>query len=434
MPKNYQKDIEFIEGLSNIPRQNYLLGIHDRAHFISRLENFLSLVGSPHKGQNFIHVTGTSGKGTTVKVLESLIANARLKVGSFTSPFATTSIEKISINNKLISPQELHQILENDIKPALDKYVLKFKTEAISYFEVWLAIALLHFKNKKCNWVILEAGLGGRHDATNVIANPKVTAITNVGMDHMEILGNSKSAIAKDKAGIIKKNSIFITTEKNPKLLKIFLSVCKNKQAWYIQPSPLSKNYQLSNYFDTKRQRKNLDLALNILDVLKIKPKNIQSVINSFGLICRQEIISQNPLIILDGSHNGDKLSNLIEFVKKQKYKKMYLILGFGFTKHYKVPLKKLIPLANKIYITRYLISGKKTADLKKLKIASQKISPKTPINIYHDPYQALESALKSAKQSDLILVTGSFFLAGEIRKKWVSEEYIIKELKLDKR
>lgn len=430
---NYQKDIRFVESLINIPRQNYMLGLRDRSHFIGRTKKFLSLVGNPQNKLKFVHVAGTSGKGTTVKLLESLMADAGHKTGSFTSPFATTSIEKVSINNKLLPPRELHKIIEKYIKPALDKYTTSTKDDIVSYFEIWLAIAMLYFAKQKCNWVVLEAGLGGLHDATNVIPAPKVAAITNIGMDHTDILGNTKQAIATDKAGIIKRNSIFLTTEKNKKLLKIFEKTCRTKQAWLMQTENLVKDYNTDNYFKTKKQQQNLNLALNILDVLKIEPKNPQQVINKFKLICRQEIIQKNPIVILDGSHNKDKLDNLIDFVKQQNYKKLHLVLAFGFDKSYTVPLKKLLAVSNNVYLTRYLI-GKKTADLRKLYHTSKKLRPHLPVNVYNDPYQALDSALKSAKKDDLVLITGSFYLSGELRKKWVPEDYILKSLKLDRK
>jgi len=433
MLTQYKKDVDFLESLANIPRQNYMLGLGDRSVYIDRLKKFLSLIGNPQDNLKFIHIAGTSGKGTTVKLLEALINDAGFKVGSYTSPYATTSLEKISIDNRLMSAKDLHQILEEDIKPALDKYLLKFKTDTISYFETWLAIALIYFKRQKCNWVVLEAGLGGLHDATNIITDPKICAITNIGLDHMEILGNTKELIARDKSGIIKRNSIFLTTEKNKKILKIFKAVCKKQQAWYIENNNLAKNYNIKGYFNTQKQSYNLNLVLNILDVLKIKPHNTQKIITNFKLICRQEIIKRNPTIILDGSHNKDKLSNLIDFVSKQKYKKLYLILAFGYNKDYHVPLKKLIKISHYVYLTRYLIKGKKTADLRKLYKTSKRIK-NIPLHIYNDPQQALNNALKLAKKNDLILITGSFFLAGELRKKWISEEYMVKNRKLDKK
>lgn len=442
MFEQYRQDINFLEGLANIPKTTYLLGPKDKSIFIKRVKNFLSLVDNPQDDLKFIHITGTSGKGSTVKVLESLIADAGLKAASFTSPFATTSIEKISINNRFISPADFHNILEEKIKPALDKYVLKF-SDNLSYFEIWLVIAFLYFKQKKCDWVILEAGLGGLHDATNVIKSPKITAITNIGLDHTHILGKTKEKIATDKAGIIKKNSIFLTNEKNKKLLKIFETTCRQKKAWFIKNENLVKNYKTNNYFSTPKQAENLNLALNILSLIKIQPKNTQKIINNFQLICRQETMQKNPQVILDGAHNKDKLKNIINFVKTKKYKKLYLVLAFAENKNYTTSLKKLLAICDGLYITRFIVDVRKSAELKKLyqssrhiarsRLRDKKINTHLPISIYNDPHQALAMALKKAKKEDLVLVTGSFFLTGELRKKWISEDYILKNLRFDK-
>ncbi|MCB9802408.1 hypothetical protein H6761_00105 [Candidatus Nomurabacteria bacterium] len=426
--ETYHQDIAWLEGLNNIPRKNYMLGPSSRSIFIQRLQNFLNLLGNPEKKLKFIHVTGTAGKGSTVNLLHDLIFASGKKVGSYTSPFATTTIEKFRVNNELISPQIFHQILEEKIKPALDQYILKYKTETPSYFELCLSIALLYFKKEKCDLVILEAGLGGLHDATNVIPPPIVSTITNIGLDHTEILGKTKEAIANDKAGIIKKGSIFLTSEKNQKLIQIFKERCAEKKAKFIALKNLSQNYSEGKYFATKQQNTNLNLVLNILEVLKIKVDNIQKVINNFQLICRQEIIQDKPQVILDGAHNADKLGNLIDFIKKQKYQKLHLIFAAAEDKHYLGALKKLLPEVDYLYLTRFNNPFRKSASLKTLFTQCQKIK-KIPSQVFHDSEMALSSALKKAKKNDLIVICGSFFLAGLLRKNWLSEEEIIKNL-----
>lgn len=431
MLKTYYQDITWLESLANLPNTNYLSDIKKYSASNQRLKNFLQLLGNPQDKLNFINITGTSGKGTTVKLLESLLTDAGSQVGAYISPFTTTSIEKISINKKLISHQALHQILEKKIKPAFSQYSRTFDSEPISYFETWLAIALIYFQEAKCDWVILEAGLGWTNDATNIVSRPRIVAITNVGLDHMEILGQTKNTIAKNKASFIKKDCIFITTETDTKLKKIFANVCQKKQAWFMSPKNLVKDYKTeNNYWQTKRQKANLNLVLNILDILGVKAPHTQKIINQFQLICRQEIIHCKPLVILDGSHNSDKLNNLIDFVKKQKYRRLHLVIGFSHNKNYLPPLKKLLAITDYLYLTRFTIPNRKTADLRKLYLNSRRVSC-IPINIYYDPHQAIDTALKSAHKNDLILVTGSFFLSGELRKKWVSEEKLLKIRKI---
>ena len=426
--KTYKQDIVWLESLTNLPQQNFMLGLHDRQIFLIRLQNFLNLLGNPEKKLKFIHITGTAGKGTTVGVLQNLIADAGLKAGSYTSPFSTTTIEKLKVNNKLISSTILHQIIEEKIKPALDKYVLKYKTETPSYFEIFLAIGFLYFLQAKCDWVILEAGLGGTHDATNVIKKPKITAITNIGLDHVEILGNTKTKIARDKAGIIKSGSYFLTSEKSANIKSLLFKIAKKRRAKIVELKNLAKKFDGGKYFATKQQKNNLNLALNILQTLDIQPCQPQKIIDDFQLICRQEIIQTKPLVILDGAHNADKLGNLVDFLKTQKYNKLHLILGLAHDKNYKPTLKKLLSLTHKLYLTRFLITFRKTANLRTLYQDCRKVK-KIPTAVFHDPQQALNLALKSAKKDDLIIVTGSFFLAGELRKYWISEKDILKHL-----
>ncbi|MBT7553043.1 hypothetical protein HN670_01070 [bacterium] len=427
--ENYQADITWLESIANLPTQNFMLATSDRQIFLIRVQNFLNLLDNPEKKLKFIHIAGTAGKGSTTHVLQDLMADSGLQIGSYTSPFATTTIEKIKVNEKLISPKILHQILEKKIKPALDKYVLKYKTETPSYFEIFLCIALLYFAQEKCDWVILEAGLGGTHDATNVIKNPSVTAITNVGLDHTELLGNTKAEIATDKAGIIKRNSYFLTGEKTTPIKNLLFSIAEKRKAKIIELENLADQYDGGLYFQTEQQASNLNLALNILQTLNIKPKQAQQVIHNFGMICRQEIMQTNPLVIVDGAHNNDKLGNLVDFIKTLKYKKLHLILGLASDKDYKKALQKILPLTNKLYLTRFLIIHRKTADLRKLAGDCKKVKLITP-NIFHDPHQALAEALKNAHKDDLIIIAGSFFLAGELRKHWISEQYIIENLK----
>lgn len=420
--EQYHKDIQFLESLSNTTSTfftEYKKIGKDKA--LLRLKRFLKLLGNPDKGLQYIHIAGTSGKGSTVKILEALISSTNVKVGTFTSPFATTSLEKISVCGVLINPESLHNIVENKIKPTLDDYIEKYNSDLPSYFEVFFALALLYFKEQKCKLVILEAGLGGTYDATNIIEKPKVTTITNIGLDHMRILGNTKEKIAHDKAGIIKKGAYFFTAETNPALIKIFKAKCKREGARYRELIKTPKK-DYGAYFSTKKQKQNLELAFSILDVLKIKPKNTKKITREFKLPARQEIIQNNPTVIIDGAHNDDKLKNVAEFVKKQNFKKLHLIFGVAEEKKYEKGLKELLAISNRVYLTRFLLPFRKAEDLRKLKRICKKYFHKE-IQIFLDPRMALSTALKEADKNDIILITGSFFLAGELRKYWIPEE-----------
>lgn len=409
--ESYFKVIKFLEGLYNLPlASEYTRGPHQNPEiYVKRMRYFLDLIGNPEKGFKFIHITGTSGKGSVANAVHSVLVKSGRNAGLFTSPFVTTSIEKIKVNDKLIAPKDLVEIVEN-LKPFIDQTYEQGPYGGVSYFEIFTAIAFLYFKKMHCDWVVLEVGLGGRYDSTNVIKNPIITAITNIGYDHTHILGKTLSKIAKDKIGIVKSGSLFFTTEKRPALLKIFKSECTKVGANF-NLVPNSKDYLETNN----------NLVRTISNSIGIKESFINQGIKSARLPCRFEIIKKNPLIILDGAHNESKMESTVSNLAKLKYQKLFLILGMAENKDASSILKILIPKADHVFATRFEIKERKCANPLVLSKITRTIK-KIPVETYLDPWTALERAQKLATKKDLILVTGSFFLAGELRTKWHSE------------
>ncbi|MDA1038262.1 MAG: Mur ligase family protein, partial [bacterium] len=233
--QRYDNAVAFLETLPKINKDNYMESLgSDKGFYLRRLRYLLDLVGNPENFiQNYIHVGGTSGKGTVTKTLtENLLANRR-KAGSYMSPHITTTTERFSVNGKLISMNSYSDLIEW-IKPALHTCLVKSPYGLPSYFEIQVAIALEFFRREKCEWVVLEVGCGGEFDATNVIPQPKAAVITNIGLDHMHLLGETKAEIAETKSGIIKKGSLVFTGEKSPRLQHIIKDVA-NKQGATLQ-------------------------------------------------------------------------------------------------------------------------------------------------------------------------------------------------------
>ncbi len=411
----YYNAVKFLDSIFNIPSKNYELdkknSKYDRSFFTKRLKYLLKLLGNPHKGFKYIHVAGTAGKGSTVTMIHEILQKSGKKVGSFYSPHPTTPIERIKVGNLYISPNDFAKLI-NQIKPALDKCQTKSPYGTPSYFEIFLSIAFLYYKQKKCEYVVLEAGLGGQEDATNVIEKPLIAIITNVNLDHQEILGKTLTEIANDKAGIIKKSSTFITGEARPAIIEILKQRCKKIGAKYCQ---LYKNEKHDNNFVIRTVGK----------ILKIENKIINEVIKNTKLPCRFELIQKNPKIILDGSHNPAKIAKLINNLNNIKYKKLILIFAISYTKDYKKILKVLLPKVDEIILTRFSKPLRKTADLKNMDGFLKKNSKKS--TVFLDPKNALAYARKIQKKDDLILITGSFFLAGELRTNWIPEEQILR-------
>ncbi len=416
--ERYYDAINFLEGLSNLPLNgDYMVKQRHLGVYLKRMRYFLNLIGNPDRGMKYIHITGTAGKGSVTNMIHEILHASDKKVGSFTSPFVTTSIEKIKVGDVYIDPDEFVGIVEY-LKPYIDKAYLEGPYGRPSYFEIFLAIAFIYFKRQKCEWVVLEVGLGGRYDATNVIEKAHITAITLIDYDHTQILGKTLKEIAFDKAGIIKKDSLFFTAEQRPALIKIFEEICKDKKVKLTQ-IPHQINYQEYNKV----------LASSIAKSIGISEAYIEKGIAAARLQCRFEIIQGKPLVVLDGAHNRSKIRSTIVNLKNLKFNKLHLILGLAENKDETLILDQIIPFADRVYMTRFQIKDRKCAHPKKLAKRSRKYLKKSAsIETFLDPHMALARALEDAKDDDLVLVAGSFFLAGEMRKKWFPEEWILEK------
>ncbi len=415
--KRYYSAVNFLEGLNNLPLEgDYMIDPHHVDVYLKRMRYFLNLIGNPDKNFKYIHIAGTAGKGTVTNMVHEILRTSGKKVGSFTSPFVTTSIEKIKVRDKYVHPNEFADIVDY-LKPYIDKAYTDCPYGRPSYFEIFLAISLVYFHKQKCEWVILEVGLGGRYDATNVIEKPVISAITNIDYDHTELLGKTLKKIAYDKAGIIKKGSAVFTTEQRSSLLKIFNDICNEKGA-SLFALPKKSNYQEYNN----------ELATSIAKHIKISDKHINQGIKKARLMCRFEIMSNKPIVVLDGAHNRSKIKTTILNLKKLNFNKLHLIIGIADNKDHISILKQIIPQVDRIFFTRFQNKDRKCAHPKELLAKSlQYFKKEAKSKIYLDSKDALLNVLKIAKFDDLVLVTGSFFLTGELRKYWYLEEWILK-------
>jgi dihydrofolate synthase / folylpolyglutamate synthase len=244
--KRYFDATTYLESLSNMPlKGNYMIDVRHAGRYLKRMKYFLSLIGNPHKEFKIIHITGTSGKGSVTNMVHEILREAGKKVGSFTSPSVSSSIERIKVGSQYISPDAYADIVDY-LLPYIDEAHVNGPWGRPSYFEISLAMAFLYFKQMKCEWVILEVGLGGRYDATNCIQDPLITAITCIDYDHMHVLGRTLTKIATDKAGIIKNRSHFFTAEHRLQLLKLFEKTCTEKGAVF-NPLIPSTDYKKNN-------------------------------------------------------------------------------------------------------------------------------------------------------------------------------------------
>ena len=414
--------MSFLQGLNNLPLDgDYLVDKHHADRYIKRMRYFLNLIGNPDEGLKFIHIAGTSGKGTVTSMVHEILLASGKNVGSFTSPFVTTPIEQIKVGDAYISPDEFADIVEY-LKPFIDVAYAEGPYGSPSYFEIFFSIALVYFQRKKCDWVVLEVGLGGRYDATNVIERPSVTAITNIDYDHTELLGKTLQKIAFDKAGIIKSGSAFFTTEQRPALLKIFSSICDEKRVAF-RTLPRQSNYR----------EYNTELATALARHVGVGDEFISRGIKNMRLPCRFEVVGKNPTVVLDGAHNRAKIRSTLANLRRMTFKKLHLIIGIANNKDHVSILEQIIPLADSVSFTRFQSRERKCAHPKELlKKSAGYLKKSARTEVFLDPDRAVSQSIQNANQDDLVLVVGSFFLAGEVRKRWFSEELILEKRKIE--
>lgn len=301
----------------------------------------------PENKLKAIHIAGTNGKGSVTEMITNVLINEGYTVGKFISPHLIHYNERISVNNNNISNIEMENLI-NEINPAIEKYN-STSDVPITLFELETTMAFLYFEQKKCDFVVLETGLGGLYDCTNIINHPLVSIITSIGYDHMHILGNTLPEIAYQKAGIIKPNSHTVIFESLPDVDNVFINKCKNENnvLHIIRKSDI-ENYYFDNnfqYFDYKNlktiainlkgkvQVQNACLCLETFDILNelgyhVGIKNIQKGLSTVIHKGRMEQLNDNPIIIYDGAHNEPAIKNLQDMVKMYyaKMKRVYII------------------------------------------------------------------------------------------------------------
>ena len=426
--EQYKSAENFLESLGNMSNVNFFAGTSNPENHFARAKHLLKLAGNPDHGLKIIHVAGTSGKGSTANYIYNILQKAGFKVGGHFSPFVSVATEKIQINGRFISAREFVDLVE-EIKPIIQKCHETFdppphrfgEASTPSYFECCILMALLYFKKNKCDYVVLEVGLGGRFDATNAVEKTLVSVITSIGFDHMHILGNTLPEIAFEKAGIIRHGGLVVSGVDEPEAQKVIRDICKEKKA---------KLFRIEkDVADAKHT--NTITAATVCHLLGIPQTAIEAgLTNAKPLPARFEILQKHPLVVMDGAHNPDKLAYLSQMVETQNFaslhrpKRRHLHLICALTDHKNIRdcYKEIARFADFVYATRPLNAFRKFADPTALAREIRKIK-KVETQTFLDPNAALDAALKAAKPHDVVLITGSFFLCSDLRKRWISEE-----------
>lgn len=296
-------------------------------YFMDEYDNFQNKM-------HFIHIAGTNGKGSCVEMISNILVKQGYKVGKFISPHLVRYNERISINGIEITNEEMSELIE-ELKPKVEKYSKKKKIQ-ITFFELITTMALLYFYRKNVDFVVLETGLGGLYDCTNIITKPLVSVITSIGYDHMHILGNTLVEIAYQKAGIIKQNSNTVFFEQSEEINNVFSDMCKKKNnKFHLVAKDKIKNYNYDNeyqYFDYdkykniaivlkgKKQIQNTAICVETMQILNdlgysVTEESIKEGLKTVIHKARMEVLSKKPLIIFDGAHNEPAIKNLQSMV-----------------------------------------------------------------------------------------------------------------------
>ena len=362
------------------------------------------ILDNPHNKFKSIHIAGTNGKGSTAHMLASIFQEAGYKTGLYTSPHLKDFRERIKIDGQLISE-----------KDTLD-FILKNKNQyekiEMSFFEYTVAMAFDYFANENVDIAIIETGLGGRLDSTNIIS-PEISIITNIGYDHTNLLGNSLEEIAKEKAGIIKKNTPVIIGRKQEETEHIFKSEAKEKNS---SIHFCRKNFNYSTDLKGEYQKENLNTALQAMKILNLNiddgiiSKGLNNVVKNTGLNGRWQTIAKKPLTICDTGHNEDGIKNNIKQLKKLKFNKLHFVFGTVNDKDLRKILR-LLPVNAQYYfcsanIERSLNSEKLLEESKNFKLLGER---------YESVIEAYHSAQSNAKMDDLIFIGGSTFIVAEV-------------------
>lgn len=390
---NYVQTLNYIYNLKGSEHKgNFNLGLKN-------VKILLDKLGNPQNSLKVIHVAGTNGKGSVCAMISSILTEAGYKTGMYTSPHLKDFKERFLVNNKKISEQDLIKYFEK-VKPLVTNQ---------TFFEVITATAFLYFKEKKVDFLVCEVGMGGRLDATNLV-NPLVSVITNIGLEHKEYLGETLEEIAYEKAGIIKKNKPVVTGAKGT-ALNVIKKIAKEKNSkLYIIKKPKNISLRLNGKF----QLENASIALKAVEILKggyklkVSNESIKKGLLKTKWYGRLEFISKN--ILVDCAHNPPAIKALKKELLKirDKYKKLYLIIGILKDKDYKEMLKELVPLTDEIILVK-----PKIPRALEPKILAKEI--KKDCIIIKDAKEALKYAKKTAGKDDLILVTGSIYVVGEV-------------------
>ncbi len=393
---NYAEAIQFL----------YDLNLFGANFGLETPRKLAELSGNPQNKLRFIHVAGTNGKGSTCAMLESIYRAAGLRVGLFTSPHLVSFRERIQINRKLIGESDVAKLV-GEIQPSLAEFQ---KEHPPTFFEVVTIMALRYFAEQKCELVILETGLGGRLDATNIVT-PLASVITNIQFDHQQWLGDTIEKIAAEKAGIIKPNIPVIITVDEPEAFAVIGQIAKTNNASLTRAMKNHVNVSLSG----EHQRLNAALAVSTVNVLQkqipVSEEQIRAGLSQVNWQGRLQLVQRTSgqKILLDGAHNIASAEILRTALRESFYdERPVLVLGILQDKDWRQMCEILAPLASSIFIVP--VNSNRTASPQELAEVCRRENSAGQVSVC----SSLAEALEKTTDEKFVVITGSLYLVGE--------------------
>ncbi len=407
-----------VEHLDGLKRLDIRFSLDPISRFLERLNN-------PQDAYRTVLVGGTNGKGSIAAMVASVMSRG-FCVGLYTSPHLVDVRERIRVDGDIISRKEMDAWIE---------VVKAHSKEDLTYFEFLTAVAFLYFRSRKVDLAVLEVGMGGRLDATNV-ASPLVSVVSNISIDHSEYLGRRLEEIAWEKGGIIKDGGVLVTAVKQRRLQELLEEICRTKGAMlyrvgreirtYTHPDGSFSYRGIGDRYDKvvcplrgRHQKVNAAAALGAIECLAMKGFRVDDDavlkgIHDVKWEGRLEVIRYSPTVLLDGAHNAGGASALCQALKEEFcFKKLIFVFGVLKDKDYDTMLKKLLPLGDRLILTSPDVERAMPPEAL-LPVACKYVRR---IEIVHNSHDALKRALSVANKDDLICVTGSLYLVGEIKK-----------------
>lgn len=440
---SYKEALEYIHGLNRFGSK---LGLEN-------ITNLLKILGNPHKGIKIIHVAGTNGKGSTCAMLDSILRHAGYKVGLYTSPYLEVFNERIRVNGRNISDDDIARFTQK-VRDAIS-IMLQKNLGHPTEFEVVTAIGFLYFKEQAVDFIVLEVGMGGRLDATNVVL-PLVSVITPISFDHQQYLGNTLAEISREKCGIIKRGVPVVSGPQEQEALQVIHKTCtelacpmmrvikgcndslEQKHLIKYEPVQNSLEGQVFNVFTPKNNYQNLKIkllgdhqlenaatAVGAIEALELSGINVPREAIYSGLENarwpgRLEILKENPVVLIDGAHNIAGIKTLKEAILKYfPQKRKILVLGILEDKDYRDMIEEIVSAADEIITTapdnpRALSAEKLAAVVKES--CSKMHDKKIRVREKKEIKEAAALALDSASPEDVIVFAGSLYMIGAVR------------------